>query len=116
MRRFVDALTKPAQELGAQYGVDPQWIMQEAAQRTAFGKTTIHNNWFNLEGVGDTGCNLHLRVIRTGDVAEGGLKTLTRRMARYSSVRASVRDFLNRLTTGGNLAYTYSAPMVVEEA
>ena len=114
--RFIEALWPAVQRLAPHFGVDPRAVMREAAHRSAFGKTALHNNYFNLQGSGDKGHNIHMRAIRTREVTEGGLRPVFRKMARYSSAEAAVRDYLNRLTRGGDLAYTYSAPISVQGA
>lgn len=95
-KKFNDTLVKAAKEICPTYGIDPDVCIREAAHATLFGKFAISNNYWNLPGNGDKGCNVLVRVIRTGSTKDGGCKPILSKTAKFSSPEAAVREWCNR--------------------
>jgi len=100
LAEFERKLGAAAKQVCPLYGVDPQECIDDAAKATVFGKFALHNNYFNMDGDGDLGHNFLMRSMPTGNVANGGYAVNMRKLAKFSSPTAAVKEYCIRRQRG----------------
>jgi hypothetical protein len=85
-RSFVNSITPSAQQYGAQYGIDPNLIVAQAALESAFGTSSVARNNNNLFGVTNHGEGTGYRAYASPSDSIAGYAALLGTNKRYSNV------------------------------
>lgn len=82
---FVNSMGPLAQQVGAQYGIDPRVILAQSALETGYGTKVSGNNYFGIKGPG--------QVLNTREQGSNGLYSTQQSFKAYPSAAASMADW-----------------------